>query len=695
MTRSGAPAVLVVALACGLLALRAESRAQTQRPTFRGGVELVDVDVVVFDKTTGKPIRGLKASDFTVVDHKKPQPIATFSEINYDHDPNEPALPPSLPLDVSDNRSARSTRLVLILVDDVHIAQSLTQRTKDVVRTMLRDLGPLATVGLVFTSGKPGVEMTEDRALVYREIEAFKGLQKLRSGGQTPEVGSGGGLQVRQPRSELASEDYWNGNALTKTIADDARMLGTETLRRKAFVLVSEGMPADVHGLFEAMQPRPLMQPASNTPGSPGSELAGSRVDDDLVHAMDAMRRANVALYAIDPGAGIPAPRFGGAANQSIVNAGPPTPGQSLSVLRGWDNDVPSMSAGFLTALSDFSGGFAITAGDSLDAGLQTLLGDLDHYYMLGFVPPADDKNWHDITVSVDVPDVIVRSRKGYRLGSETPPPKNKKEPLAGFAATVLPATDLALRMFATPLPSAGRKLTRMAITMQIHGDRDAMRDPDGKYRDVLHMLTMAVDLRTRKLTPTIIKRERDVTLTPTAGAAIHDDIVYQIVSEWELPPGHFQLRTTVQSARMQKAGAVYLVCDVPDYNKAPVALSGLVVGLADEAHHVVDGTAIEHQLMPIEPVLERVFTASDVLRLSYDVWRKKADDQVTTQLVIMDDAQRFVRQGVENVPITASGHVDARVPLTGLAPGPYVLAIAATDHDNKKDVREVGFFVK
>jgi hypothetical protein len=258
----------------------------------------------------------------------------------------------------------------------------------------------------------------------------------------------------------------------------------------------------------------------------------------------------------------------------------------------------------------------------------------------------------------------------------------------------VLPATDLALKMFATPLPSVGRKETRMAITMQIHGDRDAMRDPDGKYRDVLHMLTMALDLRTKKLTKTIIKRERDVMLTPVAGAAIHDDIVYQIVSEWELPPGRYQLRTTVDSARMHKAGAVYLVCDVPDYNKSPVALSGLVVGLADATHHVVDGTAIEHQLMPIEPVLERVFHASDVLRLSYDVWRKKADDQVSTQLVLMDDAKHFVRQGAQSVPISATGHVDVQVPLTGLAPGPYVLAIAAADRDNK-DVREVGFFVK
>jgi hypothetical protein len=204
----------------------------------------------------------------------------------------------------------------------------------------------------------------------------------------------------------------------------------------------------------------------------------------------------------------------------------------------------------------------------------------------------------------------------------------------------------------------------------------------------------MALDLRTRKLTPTSIKRERQVLLKPVPGAAIRDDLVYQIVSEWELPPGRYQLRTTVESDKMHTAGAVYLVCDVPDFRKADVALSGLVIGFADSARRTVDGTAVEHQLMPLEPVLERVFAPSDVLRLSYDVWRKHPDDAVTTELRILDDAQRFVRQGVEHVPMTASGHVDVKVPLAGLAPGPYVLAIAASDRD-KRDVRELGFFIK
>lgn len=50
------------------------SRSQGQEPTFRGRVDLVQVDVVAVDQD-GNPVLGLKAADFTLLDRKKPQTI--------------------------------------------------------------------------------------------------------------------------------------------------------------------------------------------------------------------------------------------------------------------------------------------------------------------------------------------------------------------------------------------------------------------------------------------------------------------------------------------------------------------------------------------------------------------------------------------------------------------------------------------
>ncbi|HEX6464662.1 MAG TPA: hypothetical protein VFZ98_09425, partial [Vicinamibacterales bacterium] len=56
---------------CGLL-LGISTAAQ--QPTFRSGVDLVQADVVVVDGD-GYPVRGLKQSDFTILDRKKQQTI--------------------------------------------------------------------------------------------------------------------------------------------------------------------------------------------------------------------------------------------------------------------------------------------------------------------------------------------------------------------------------------------------------------------------------------------------------------------------------------------------------------------------------------------------------------------------------------------------------------------------------------------
>src|SRR5262249_2141656 len=141
----------------------------------------------------------------------------------------------------------------------------------------------------------------------------------------------------------LGSTKYWNANALHHSIAEDAKVLGTETLRRKAFVLVSEGVPQDIQGLFDTMEPRPPAGPMSNAPGT--QARGPSYMDMDLLDAMTAMRRANVALYAVDPGAGLPRRDLSAAAD--MPGAPAPTaddPSARLSVLRGW-NSPSTMSA--------------------------------------------------------------------------------------------------------------------------------------------------------------------------------------------------------------------------------------------------------------------------------------------------------------------------------------------------------------
>ena len=81
-----------------LIALLAQTTSSpgTQSPgtpqaSFRGGIDLIQVDVSVLAKD-GHPVRGLTQSDFTILEDGRPRPVASFAAV----DIAPPAPPPAV-----------------------------------------------------------------------------------------------------------------------------------------------------------------------------------------------------------------------------------------------------------------------------------------------------------------------------------------------------------------------------------------------------------------------------------------------------------------------------------------------------------------------------------------------------------------------------------------------------------------------
>jgi VWFA-related protein len=71
----------MVLLACaGVTGRLALAQSEQRPPVFRSGVELFQLEVTVLDRSR-RPVRGLTAEDFTVLDEGAPQRIAQFSEV--------------------------------------------------------------------------------------------------------------------------------------------------------------------------------------------------------------------------------------------------------------------------------------------------------------------------------------------------------------------------------------------------------------------------------------------------------------------------------------------------------------------------------------------------------------------------------------------------------------------------------------
>ena len=70
----------ILGLATLTVALHLRAQTPATRPRFRGGTDLVQVDVSVLDNNR-HPVRGLTASDFTVLEDGRPREIQAFSEV--------------------------------------------------------------------------------------------------------------------------------------------------------------------------------------------------------------------------------------------------------------------------------------------------------------------------------------------------------------------------------------------------------------------------------------------------------------------------------------------------------------------------------------------------------------------------------------------------------------------------------------
>jgi VWFA-related protein len=195
--------ILVAALSLTSIGARQAPVASPpqQRPTFRAGIDLVQIDVVVVD-AEGQPVRGLTRNDFQIADRGRFQRITAFEEIAHER-LAPPLLPPTLSLDVADNSTARSDRLIVLILDDLHF-RGRTGEVKDMARRVVEELGPKASLALVTTSGTFGIEPTEDRALILTELERF--IDKYDPEGRRTRATSALSLRSRdRPRMGTAS----------------------------------------------------------------------------------------------------------------------------------------------------------------------------------------------------------------------------------------------------------------------------------------------------------------------------------------------------------------------------------------------------------------------------------------------------------------------------------------------------------
>lgn len=160
---------------------QSSSTTQAPSPTFKLGVDYVEVDARVTDKQ-GNFARGLTRDDFQIFEDGKRQTVSAFSVVDMPTTAPAPVplkAKPFIHPDVASNAEPFTGRLYVMLIDDLHTDPTLAQRTRDAARRFVeQDLGPADLMAVVHTGGslEGSQPFTSDKALLLAAIERTGGL---------------------------------------------------------------------------------------------------------------------------------------------------------------------------------------------------------------------------------------------------------------------------------------------------------------------------------------------------------------------------------------------------------------------------------------------------------------------------------------------------------------------------------------
>ena len=344
---------LLIALVALSASVTGAGQEQAPQPTFRGGVSVVNVDVVVSDRS-GQPVNDLTQADFEILENGKSQDIEQFRLVKVDGRLKPGAPEPREVRSLGDEEvelERDDVRVFVIFLDEYHVTRAMSMRVRQrLIPFVKAQLGPNDLVAIMSPlMPVSALTFTRSQDFIVNAIGRFDGVADDLSPRNPVEAA----YAFRPPADIRAIRRQ----VVLSALQGLAVRLGSVREGRKSVLFVSQGWRA-------------------------GALLKGSLLDDVVTSA----NRHNVAFYPLDPIG------LDGGGRGSMRNA------TSVMML-----------------LAEETGGRAIVGRNSFEAGLGDMVRDSSAYYLLGYTTRAgNDGKFHEIKVRVKRKGVDVRARNGY-----------------------------------------------------------------------------------------------------------------------------------------------------------------------------------------------------------------------------------------------------------------------------------------
>jgi len=688
-------AALFVAVAAVTLTARQAPPAGQAKPdpqmppiTFRSEVNYVEIDAAVTD-ANGNFVRNLNRSDFVVLENGKVQSVSAFALVDLPVERFEqPAFLGTriVEPDVRSNAKPPDGRLYVLLLDDLHVDVTRSAKVRKIARQFVdRYMAANDLAAVIHTSGRLNAsqDFTSNKRLLDEAIDKFMG-RKLRSATlnkidnslnsvMSSITGSAAATAVDDEEAHRA----YNARAMLSTISSVADYLSAIHGRRKAIVLLSEGLDYDVDQMMQT----------SNTEVSRAANPNGTLLHSDTVESIGAATRANVNVYALDP-------RGLADANDDSMSVEALIPGDPNEFTLGMSSlrDEIRVSQSSLYSIADATGGFAVTNTNDTRAQLKRIVDENSSYYVLGYNPTNDkrDGRYRKVEVRLARPGLTVHARKGYVAPSGKPAAVSarKADESNTSSAAVRDALNSPMQMsgltvsvFAAPFKGPSPNAT-VAVVTEFSGRQLTFTEKDGRFNCGVDMAYILVDPQGKVVNGN--KETLNMSFKPDTHAMVLDR-GFRLQSKIDVPPGRYALRLAVHESG-GKVGSVFVDLVVPDVHKERLVMSGLALTSQAAGQVPTAGGSDLRDLLPAPPTTAREFTSRDQLTVLAEVYDNigavgHAVDITTT--LRSDGGETVFSNGETRRSSELTGSrggygYTSKVPLAGLAPGLYVLKVEA-----------------
>jgi len=685
-TMRPALAAVLAAMMAGTPMVAQQQGAKGANGTFTLKVQsdIVLTNVVVRDKKTGEVVKGLKASDFTIMENGKPQKIASFDYQNVDnaavlHDKTTVSGKASVAdlLNGSGDFAAapaalKDHRLIVMFFDlssmqpeDIDRA---VEAAKDYVNKTMQPADLVALVSLD-TSLSLDQDFTADKATLLKGVGKYNGTEGtgLANGN---EGGNSGGTTDDTSSFTADDSEYNSLNTDRELYAIRSIAKSLERVdQRKSLLYFSGGVTR------QGIENQASMRAATN----------------------EAVK-ANMAIYSVDSRGLEAMPPVGNASTGSLRGTAAYSGGAMQSNL-----DANFGSQETLATLASDTGGKAFFDSNDFAPAFQQIQHDTEAYYIVGFhsTNTARDGSYRHLMVKLNRGDVKLDYRPGYYAPADFKHQKteDREQALTEQMRSDLPATDVAVYLQALYFRLEDNKffvpisliVPGSQIPFVTNGDRDkANIDIMGQVKDAQGI---------------IVGNVRDtVKLALDSSQQVKRKNI-QYSTGFTLAPGRYHLKFVVRENETGRMGSFETDIQVPDLRKSPLKLSSIVLS-SQRTPNTTKKAANPLVRDGVEwiPNIPHVFRQDQHLYFLYEVYDpakqqggagaadspglKRRDGKpvrVLTSIEFLHDGVKvyetpLVVADAINIPERDAVGFQFDVPLTQLKPGTYVCQINVID---------------